>query len=64
MMKKYEKYIFSHLSTIMYFAGVFLPVTLLCIPLYMRFLAFQPHFFNISPLDMKLLNQVTLFMRL
>jgi hypothetical protein len=38
---------------------VFLPVTFLCIPLYMRFLAFQPHFFNISPLDMKLLNQVT-----
>ena len=51
------KNIFS-LVFLFLFLGVVLPFTFLCIPLYMRFLAFQPHNFTISPLDMKLLNQV------
>ena len=36
--------------------GIFLPITLLCIPLYMRFVSLRPHMFTLSPLDMKLLN--------
>ena len=36
--------------------GVILPVLLLCIPLYMRFLALRPHILTLSPSDMKLLN--------
>ena len=38
------------------FFGIFLPITLLCIPLYMRFVSLRPHMFTLSPLDMKLLN--------
>ena len=36
--------------------GIFFPVTLLCIPLYMRFISLRPHVFTLSPNDMKLLN--------
>ena len=38
------------------FFGIFLPITLLCIPLYMRFVSLRPHMFTLSPMDMKLLN--------
>ena len=40
------------------FLGILLPIVLLCVPLYMRFQALKPHFFLLSPSDMKLLNQV------
>ena len=36
--------------------GVSLPVFLLCLPLYMRFISLRPHLFTLSPADMKLLN--------
>ena len=36
--------------------GVCLPLVLLCVPLYMRFISLRPHLFTLSPLDMKLLN--------
>ena len=36
--------------------GIFFPITLLCIPLYMRFISLRPHIFTLSPTDMKLLN--------
>ena len=36
--------------------GVCLPLVLLCVPLYMRFISLRPHLFHLSPLDMKLLN--------
>ena len=36
--------------------GVSLPIVLLCVPLYMRFISLRPHLFHLSPLDMKLLN--------
>ena len=38
------------------FFGVSLPIILLCVPLYMRFISLRPHIFHLSPLDMKLLN--------
>ena len=37
--------------------GVGLPILFLTVPLYMRFLALRPYEFNLSPADMKLLNQ-------
>jgi len=36
--------------------GIFFPIILLCIPLYMRFISLRPHIFTLSPTDMKLLN--------
>eukprot|EP00092_Neocalanus_flemingeri_P037943 GFUD01041300.1.p1 GENE.GFUD01041300.1~~GFUD01041300.1.p1 ORF type:complete len:517 (-),score=125.30 GFUD01041300.1:18-1568(-) len=36
--------------------GIFFPILLLCIPLYMRFISLRPHIFTLSPTDMKLLN--------
>lgn len=36
--------------------GLLLPITLLCVPLYMRFISLRPHRFTLSPMDMKLLN--------
>ena len=36
--------------------GVSLPIVLLCVPLYMRFISLRPHLFHLSPLDMKLLS--------
>ena len=42
------------------FCGVILPVLCLVIPVYVRFQALRPHYFTLSPSDMKLLNQVTL----
>ena len=41
--------------------GILLPILLLCVPLYMRFQALKPHFFLLSPSDMKLLNQVCVY---
>jgi len=38
------------------FLGVAVPMMLLCVPLYMRFISLRPHLFHLSPLDMKLLN--------
>lgn len=38
--------------------GIILPIMFLCVPLYMRYQALRPHFFTLSPSDMKLLNQV------
>ena len=40
--------------------GVVLPVLCLLLPLYVRFQALRPHYFTLSPSDMKLLNQVSL----
>jgi len=36
--------------------AILLPIACLCIPLYMRFQALKPHFFMLTPNDMKLLN--------
>merc|ERR1719309_1063335 len=36
--------------------SVMLPISLLCIPLYMRFVSLRPHLLTLSPTDMKLLN--------
>merc|ERR1719427_770311 len=36
--------------------GIFFPIILLCIPLYMRFISLRPHIFTLSSTDMKLLN--------
>jgi len=38
------------------FFGILLPISLLCVPLYMRFVSLRPFLFTLSPLDMKLLN--------
>ena len=35
---------------------MFLLITLLCVPLYMRFVSLRPHHLSLSPSDMKLLN--------
>ena len=40
--------------------GIVIPIVLLCVPLYMRFQALKPHFFFLSPSDMKLLNHVSM----
>ena len=40
--------------------AILLPIITLCIPLYMRHRALKPHFFTLSPSDMKLLNHVSL----
>jgi len=38
------------------FFSILLPITFLCVPLYMRFVSLRPHVFTLSPTDMKLLN--------
>eukprot|EP00095_Tigriopus_kingsejongensis_P000099 maker-scaffold1424_size42081-snap-gene-0.12 protein:Tk00099 transcript:maker-scaffold1424_size42081-snap-gene-0.12-mRNA-1 annotation:"hypothetical protein DAPPUDRAFT_299891" len=37
--------------------AILVPILCLCVPLYIRFQALRPHFFTLSPADMKLLNQ-------
>ena len=44
--------------------AVILPIICLCVPLYMRFQALKPQVFTLSPSDMKLLNQVGIWIRI
>ncbi|TRY68335.1 hypothetical protein TCAL_03808 [Tigriopus californicus] len=37
--------------------AILVPILCLCVPLYIRYQALKPHFFTLSPADMKLLNQ-------